>query len=400
MIPDNLRTPSEKFSKQLDDYSSEKKGFLNGRTVSVSEDQKTQIVASEYLPKEEKVSSPKTLNQKIDYERFSMKLSSTPQLPVRSNKIDKEKLNVWINQHPPEIRDDIRILAESIKHISTDEFFEQLNLSLESLENVLDKTKSYVFAGSENKSNQWVTEHVLQIKSHSFSPVDIISLDRVALRKALRNQPDQIVLFDDATYSGSQLTDHFKDIVNTIVQAKCPTPSIYIVPIFNTSFAKENILKAFEEYFSADSLLWLRVGLKELSSEKKDLFKQSFVNKLHFVEGKKIETLDEVIPDRNVKERLNKIYYASNAKLPSGLSADDTTISGLNAKGLESRGCVYFDFKIPDRLSFPEYIHEGWVVNEEGSVLNPENPLKIIPATIQPYHPSFKDFVECIRIES
>jgi len=71
-----------------------------------------------------------------------------------------------------------------------------------------------------------------------------------------------------------------------------------------------------------------------------------------------------------------------------------------NSGGVHVRGHLYFDFKVPDQLSFPEALEKGLIMDEAGKILKDENGKALhkclIIQTTPPYKPEYPQFLKTL----
>ncbi len=169
----------------------------------------------------------------------------------------------WIQAHNPAIQDAVREVAESIQHVSFAKFKEMLGVSVRDIKEKLsdrvgpnriggfDSKRDAVVLIEGYKSNKWVAEiamHEFGFQPESFyrlgeknarSFVEYVNANLVESRAALRGKT--VVLFDDGSYSGTQMTDHVKAIRTLAQKHKIEIKSIAVVVPYMTDLALEKL---------------------------------------------------------------------------------------------------------------------------------------------------------------
>jgi len=369
----------------------------------------------------------------FSFTNYDIKLNHTPRLPIGSNKMLLPQMEAWVAEHPPEAQETARTLINSIKHVSMNEFAEKLGNTMKALEQMLEgeESKKYIFMVTKNKSTQWITELGLPLLSKNNRPVDVTSvyydsyLEKLCefyLKDLEKDEyktagfPPKIVLLDDGIYSGSQMSDIVQMIIETTMKVQranphfdIPFPDIYVAPVYATNAGIEFIKSSFpktpidilEEVLPAelteDELMELstaeQVQLIQKRAEEREtnelsidfcraLPQDALTGKLHILPFEKIETLAEAIPDKDMQRRVTTMNFSQDH-----LEDAET----FNANGVHSRGNVYFDFKTPDFLSFPEALDKGIIQSEQGYFLKN---ISLIPKTIPPYKSAFLSYLK------
>lgn len=151
------------------------------------------------------------------------------------------KLHAWAarNCHDEDTQRVVSSVSGCIRRISFSDFTQALGRSMHTLPKGLDKRA--VVLTSEHKSNQWVAEiakehHRFNSKyqslGHDHASDYVAYLDRTTAGKC----PKEIVLFDDASFSGNQMTNHVNAIRAKLLEkgVKC---TIHVVIPFITNVA-------------------------------------------------------------------------------------------------------------------------------------------------------------------
>lgn len=145
-----------------------------------------------------------------------------------------------------DVRDALKDLGPLIRRVSFVEFSKALNNCLKKLPNGLLERAEVL--GSAHKSNQWVAEIARSyMKPSIFSYKELGHDHASAITKSLmRESPEcwanEYVLFDDASFSGNQMTGHLNELVK-VFERSFSRRDIYVVVPFVTSVAISKISK-------------------------------------------------------------------------------------------------------------------------------------------------------------
>jgi hypothetical protein len=170
-----------------------------------------------------------------------------PKKPIQSYPPDPKKSIEWVSSHPPELKELASKIMDSVEHISHEEFEKALLSSVESFNRhlaslpknqreytiVLPDSCPRPFKPYTEMSNLWIT--MLALPFLRFPPTKI-AVAQMMTGKPLKDvKTKNIVLFDDASYSGSQISE--------IMGGMHPDRStrIHIVTPFMTSRASTKI---------------------------------------------------------------------------------------------------------------------------------------------------------------
>lgn len=335
--------------------------------------------------------------------------------PVRDNPINQAELKAWIEAHKnPKIQRALTELSSHIRHISQDEFEGSLQTTIQHLNTFLSRQGGdYVVAVEQGKSNQWVKElaepFLVPKPKQDISLVFPLFLKEFMRRQSQEPEvifPQCVVLFDDAAYSGEQLTRVVRGIMTSVnaynqnpQNEKISMPTVVVASPYMTEFAEKAIKK------SVGSLL-VGEGDEEHSA----------LEHLEILPYNRMMTIKELIKDQATLDHLTQMWWPAEARLESARPGKQSrtkpamkmpTIQRLKApvleftkdlspsqyahkKGVESRATTYFSFKIPDQESFVGPLSEGKVVIN--GRLQPEMKFNIIPRTVPPYKPNFEVF--------
>ena len=307
---------------------------------------------------------PATLGVYSNEENFLHQVHANPSYPKR---IDLQGspisflVHSWIGVHHPTLQPHLYELVERIRHISHEDFLVALNASLENALSQLNECYGREFIPSKDaivlvegtKSNKWVAE--LALKQGDFLPTYYFRLgdkeaknfsefcsrlkdkDLMDLQKDFDNKT--IVLFDDGSYSGRQLTGHVLGIANTICKFELFVKIICVVVPFMTTHAKQEIQQAMDH-------------LKEHPQ-------------LIIAEHSRIETLAD-LPEE-AQSAMMIAWYLNQTCNPNCI------------------GLTWFDHKCPNSESFPKPLLNASVYNPDGSASTKIFQGKFFEDIIPPY---------------
>jgi len=239
------------------------------------------------------------------------------------------------------IIDLIKKLHDNLLYISYDRFKSDLNsLTLEFIKHI--KNEKYALGTAWKKSNTWVAEHAFQGMNIDKLPVATFKLSLYestygasesleSLKQAIENDIKKFVIFDDVIYTGSQMKSHVGRCMQSfnMYREKYSDLQLIIIAPYTTERCKKT--------FSLNSRVKLITTETVISS------------------------ISEVIDQSNI-ELLNKTYQ--NTKL----------------YGYEY--LAYADWKVADVKSIPEFLHNGFKL-QEGIFRFIRSP--------EPFYPPYKD---------
>ncbi|CRX39346.1 hypothetical protein [Estrella lausannensis] len=191
---------------------------------------------------EVKPSGPEVKVYPQDYENYTVPLSPNPSTPpnginrLDGDMIDETNKNLgkrrdlftdFINAKLLDGRDvysksQKEALLEcfnNTKHVSWNEFDEQLDVLAKYINEAIPEDKEYVVVVKEGKSNKWLAE--LMGPRLKRQPVDALETPEQII-KCLADRPlvRNVVFFDDAVYSGSQLSGYMQDIIEKLEEQR------------------------------------------------------------------------------------------------------------------------------------------------------------------------------------
>lgn len=270
-------------------------------------------------------------------------VASVSQNPNKPTNNFKENYNIseadeWLKKHEEKYLPALNELLGKIERISYVSFVDQLKLSLQDTLTQLgvDSPQKYtdfldraVVLVEHKKSNQWVAE--IARRKLGFKPKKYYRLgskdankfvDHInghagsAEKNELKNKV--IVLFDDGSYSGKQMTDHVKALLK--LKKKLKFDKICVIVPYMTDHAKS--------------------GLEET------VIKTHNVGNVVIADAAKIATVAESVTPEN-KKLLTELWWNKEEV----------------EEGANSKGVIWFDHKVPNDQSFIGAIEKGNVIN-------------------------------------
>ena len=201
-IDDDLESDSE--GEALDEPLSTKPATNSSENVKTSKEDELKI-------KKDKVFSETMLYQRGGTYTLMQNFlpAKEPKESVSPDPVLKRK---WVDAHTAEFRPIAEILIEKINHVTHEEFKSQLKESIEDFNNYLrgqsDPSYIIVIPGDFEKSALWVTS--LAKEFLEFPPERIIMMDDYDFEEILEDSSSEnIVIFDDAAYSGRQMSEEY-----------------------------------------------------------------------------------------------------------------------------------------------------------------------------------------------
>lgn len=247
----------------------------------------------------------------------------------KGSSVIKKQAQEWVDSHHEYYRPALNEIVNNIKRVSHKNFKKNLKLAVDKFNTQMDgvRNKNYTVLIEPKKSNQWVAE--LALENLSYKPTEVLSLGAKEARdyvdylekiSSLATYPERIVLFDDASYSGTQLVNHVKAIFSKFKEiskynSSVKLPIIHVIVPFSTKYAHQKLK-------SIQSLVGDHLQITSIS---------------------KIPSVDEMLTNDHIN-RLRELY---------GWEADSIESEG--------RGLIYFDHKIPNGMSFVEPFATGSV---------------------------------------
>lgn len=268
-----------------------------------------------------------------------------PQVPDHgANALDDHQLLIWAEMHPPGAKKAAKMVAPHIRYVDHDEFVGRLGHTLLNLISQLNKVHGNFRPNRDAavlvegfKSNKWVAE--LAREHHKFNASSYYRLGEKdarsfheylqannleKVRQELKGK--SIVLFDDGSYSGKQLYDHIRGIIDAIIAYKLEVASIAIAVPFMTTHAERLI--------------------RHLKANKPEQLKCPILIGDPF----NIPTLAD----------LDRSHAGSN------FGPTVSAMWGLDEDQLGQLGLNVFQHKLPNSMSFPEVLAKGKVCDAQG----------------------------------
>lgn len=261
----------------------------------------------------------------------------------------------WIAAHPTKYQEALRELVRNVEFIRAEQFQKQLNRTTENFKRQLVErdVKNYTILVEPKKSNQWVAELAYAHLPQPFNLSRLGIKDAESFRSELDKQsgptknkevvPKNIVLFDDGSYSGTQITDHvsaiFRELKNNYKIENAKMPHIYVVIPYISKFALAKLKTSVEDLHLSDHL--------------------------HVADHIEMKTVEDLSID--AKDKIKELYWSKEEN------------------GNQQHGLFYFAHKVPNDMSFPGSLAKGTVHNGTDRTAAPVTyKFPIIPSTIQP----------------
>lgn len=271
-----------------------------------------------------------------------------PPLDEDRFKIDEALRERWIEAHEDAYQAPLRSLTDRIRVVSSREFCLALRASVESIE---DFPKRATILVQENKSNQWVAELAdkylkicgMQVPLGENFAEKFVEDGQYLDKLDPKEWPSDVVLFDDASYSGTQMVGHISAIFYKMRTKVVKPTRIYTIVPFMTRHARGKLMDC------------VKLGNKNIN-----LVASSF---------ERMQTVHEILSENRFlhRDEIRRLYP------PAVLPEEE---SGLTL--------TLFHHKMPNSMSFfgpvadatvyPPRKWEQW-----------EMPKKFLPAIVPPY---------------
>lgn len=260
------------------------------------------------------------------YNNYLVEMNSNPNIPLKGKNYDADPNQIvnWANNNAPTCVNALTVAGAQLRRVSFPDFLKAVEGCINQLP---PKTlQNSVILVAEGKSNKWVAEIAMKYFPKNFGSntkclelgqqdagVFVKTLDKIPSKA----WPTNIVLFDDAGFSGKQMTGHLKKIAEKIGPQQITT-NVYAVLPFVTIVAVNELKKA-EQLFQESSRgkMQLKVVYSEL-----------------------IPTVKEILPAGDFNELNNYLGEILEPKQGENQGKD----SGI--------AVTYFDHKIPNNQSF------------------------------------------------
>lgn len=189
----------------------------------------------------------------------------------------------YVSAHSAADQPHIQIAIDQIQHVSFDEFIRALGRSLSAVYDHLEPNgrtlgSDCITLIEDGKSNLWVA--ALAKKFFAFDPERCLDLglnnaesfrsmlevnqrDLAIVREKFRGK--SVVLFDDASYSGKQMSQHLFHTLKSIHEFGLPAREVIVVVPYMTAVAKTEIEQV-RHKFSLESFIAPSENLKMLSA--------------------------------------------------------------------------------------------------------------------------------------
>lgn len=235
-------------------------------------------------------------------------------LDFRNSLLDTKRMATWVEAHPPEHRPLAQWISEHIKLHDHEKAIEDLTANFNTFQQSLPKDAKIVFyAPSEFstghiKSNFWLTGAIMekfpQMRKHQV-------VRKAADLDKLVDAKTYVVMVDDASYSGVQLSD----LAERAMKRVGDRDRVHVFTGFQTDSAVSRV---------------------EVNAT--------------FHKGGQIHTIKELLAKEPEEKRqsLEALFYKGR----------------LVIGDIEDQTLDLFTHKTPDYVSFPEYIVNGFVVDE------------------------------------
>lgn len=177
------------------------------------------------------------LQKHVSERGYAFPLTVDAPIPGSEHPIDQVKARQWIQAHPEVVAQEVaQTLIDQTTYISFEAFETELKRSVASLNDKLreNPTQPFIVVVKEKKSNGWVA--ALAMRHLERLPDQIVDMEEKNLNQLAGAR---VVFFDDALYSGSQLSGYIRSFTKTHadVQFTCQ-----VVAPFITTFAEGQLL--------------------------------------------------------------------------------------------------------------------------------------------------------------
>ncbi|MBF0522531.1 MAG: glycerophosphodiester phosphodiesterase [Candidatus Omnitrophica bacterium] len=294
----------------------------------------------------------------------AMTTSSTEvQRPLKDNPIDMEKAKQWVEAHKdPHLRDLAQFLLSHVTHVSQKEFEEALQETVDDFNSKIGD-KPYVLLLPQwngNRSEWWTYQLALE---KGLKPAkDIIKMaaqgasynSYLAMVQQIRDAGKDVVLIDDAVYSGVHMLDIVQRLFGDTWGNNPDSRDLnfhFVAPFMSTNI---------EERIFADS-------------------NRSGNRNVYFYKHRFMQTLSEIFRSEPERRKWFEIFF------------------GMIDYFYSYRTLTYFQHKVPDFLSMFDWITQGNIYEERQGALERDAAIKFIPETIPPYE---EDYLKKIKSSS
>ncbi len=170
---------------------------------------KIQKACRKFLYQQQSLNRAKTPEEIAKTVPLHPMLTLQPKIPQADNSIDPVKAQEWVNFHDKEDQPLAKKILNKIDHVSFERFMFGLKQTIEKWNEFImsrpasNRNYALILDRRAEKSSQWVTSLALPYLAHP--PSQIILQDEEDLKK-VREDVHHLVIIDDATYSGNQVT--------------------------------------------------------------------------------------------------------------------------------------------------------------------------------------------------
>jgi hypothetical protein len=276
---------------------------------------------------------------------------------TQPNHMQEDEIQKYLQSLPPEYRSTKAKLFQNVQKISYKELQAALFACVQELIQIL-QDKDYAIGYAENKSQKWVAELALQFMTKTPKESFTTYVDSVFGRSRqshLTGKADNFVVFDDSSYSGTQLCELLEILIDEIAKQADRPRNICVVVPFMSKPAKEKLIQ------TCNSLLSERLPGTKLLIITSPIKITSFADKYppNSAAREELFTCEEVLFEK-------KLEYLSPTDLRGYL--DDS----------EDNKCLaYMEWKVPDNVSVPRNILFGGP--------DPSHPFQFLTAFPPPY---------------
>lgn len=317
----NTYIPQNQFDKKNTNINQtdKKLGELTNKIKDFQNENKNSILENTDSILENKVSKTK---KKINaLPEKNLKLN-----PGRKGNLNNKNAIIWIQNHHEDLQSPLKRVVEKIEYIGEQNFKNSLTACVNKLNNTLNtsKLKNEVFTilTAEGKSNKWVFDLIKPKLNeckidYQEEPLGETYAKEFKLNYAenkVNSLPKNIILFDDASYSGTQIFNHVTTIIDMIKSIK-PTKNIhdykiFVVVPFITTTAEEKIKKVHSHF------------------------------KVNLISDKYMKTMGELISKEDQKVLEKTLWSRGDVRY-------------------DTCSLTYFSHKIANFMSFPAYIAQA-----------------------------------------
>lgn len=258
---------------------------------------------------------------------------------VSPAEIDSEKAVRWVERHDGNLQSPLWEVMGNVHHVSFEVFQRELQTTLQDALEQLTKfygrdfvpEKDAIVLVEGQKSNKWVAElalHYANFRPASYFRLGEKSAECFSAYFHARNAEElkvlsedftdkTIVLFDDGSYSGTQLSNHVSAVIKTVDRYTLPILAICLVVPYMTEVAQKRVRRE-----CPNGPLFIGRCIR-------------------------IATLHDL--RRDTREALTASWYPGHENW------------------LKNIGLTWFDHKIPNYMSFPNAVVHADVFDEDGN---------------------------------